>query len=189
MPRSVPGGRLFRMLVSPACEPPSSPCERADPGGGVNVLTTQLWSERASPLPSPAARVWAQVSPLNPCRTSMRPLLSHNHTTTWICDSAALISGRSFDVTPLATMRSCDALFPASACAGDCGSYPDRQGCEVTIVPAYHCRLVPDATADGAVVRLHAEYGAGTPIFRADTGYGSGHIFPTCARIVGRIWP
>jgi len=157
-PRSVPGGRLFRMLVSRLRATIVGHASVLIQAGGVNVLTDRYGRKgRAHSLRRPAACVGTGIA-----FESLPPidavLLSHNHYDH--LDLATLrrlhIRHGPLIVTPLGNDAILRRAIPGVRVVA--GDWWDRiqigKGGEVTIVPRITGRLVPDATADGAVVRL-----------------------------------
>ncbi len=161
-------------------------------GGGLNVLTDPVWSERASPLPfAGPRRVWAPGIAFEALPQIDAVLLSHNHYDHMDLPTLRRLNvrDRPLVVTPLGNdtiLRR--AIHNVRVVAADWWDRIDiGKGGEVTIVPAYHwsARTGRDrrmALWSGFMLNTTG----GRAYFAGDTGYGDGHIFREVRRRIGR---
>jgi L-ascorbate metabolism protein UlaG (beta-lactamase superfamily) len=159
---------------------------------GLNVLTDPVWSDRASPVPfAGPRRVLAPGIAFEHLPPIDAVLLSHNH-----YDHMDMVTLRRLSavhaplmVTSLGNEAILRRAIPdVRVQAADWWECVDiGQGCEVTVVPAYHWSA---RTGRDRRMALWSGFmlssGAGRVHFAGDTGYGDGQIFRQMRRRIGR---
>jgi L-ascorbate metabolism protein UlaG (beta-lactamase superfamily) len=161
-------------------------------GGGLNVLTDPVWSERASPFSFLGPRrVWAPGIAFEALPPIDAVLLSHNHYDHM--DMATLrrlhLRHRPLMVTALGNDAILRRAIPGVRVAtGDWWERIDiGSGGEATIVPAYHWSA---RTGRDRRMALWSGFtlstAGGRAYFAGDTGYGDGRIFREVRQRIGR---
>lgn len=161
-------------------------------GGGLNVLTDPIWSERASPLPFLGPRrVGAPGIAFETLPQIDAVLLSHSHYDHMDLATLRRLTDqhRPLVVTPLGNDAILRRAIPGIRVVAR--DWWDRieigKDGEVTVVPAYHwsARTGRDrrmALWSGFVLST----GGGRAHFTGDTGYGDGRIFREVRSRLGR---